>query len=177
MRKTAIAALCIAGIAVAACEREQRTLQQPPSASQAVKAATMNPVVGGGAPAMPNPYEENAQALADGKRLYEWFNCSGCHATNGGGDKGPALMDDVWIYGSEPADIVATILQGRPNGMPSFSGRMPEHQAWQLAAYVRSLSGLVRKDAATSRSDTLTGGPAENRMDPQAPKTSNSPKQ
>ena len=54
---------------------------------------------------------------------------------------GPPLMDDQWIYGSAPANIVATILEGRPNGMPAFRGKIPDHQAMQLAAYVRSISG------------------------------------
>jgi mono/diheme cytochrome c family protein len=27
-------------------------------------------------------------------------------------------MDDKWLYGSEPENIVASILEGRPNGMP-----------------------------------------------------------
>ena len=37
---------------------------------------------------------------SQGKRLYTWYNCNGCHA-NGGGGMGPALMDDKWIYGSD----------------------------------------------------------------------------
>jgi cytochrome c oxidase cbb3-type subunit 3 len=168
MRATLILAVCAVAL-FAACEREQRSLQQPPSASQAVKTMRMNDLVGEPPPNAPNPYERNAQALADGKRLFEWFNCSGCHG-QGGGSIGPALMDDQWIYGSEPANIVATILQGRPNGMPGFSGRMTDVQAWQLAAYVRSLSGLVPSDAAPSRNDSLHGKPSENRMDAQAPK-------
>ena len=48
-------------------------------------------------------------------------------------------MDDQWIYGGAPANIVATILEGRPNGMPA-QGKIPDHQAMQLAAY-RSISG------------------------------------
>ena len=36
-----------------------------------------------------------------GKRLFSWYNCIGCHA-NGGGGIGPPLMDDEWIYGSRP---------------------------------------------------------------------------
>jgi cytochrome c oxidase cbb3-type subunit 3 len=168
VNRSGIAALCIA-LALAACEREQRTLQQPPSASKAIESMRMNSLVSGEPSAAPNPLERNAQALADGKRLYDWFNCSGCHA-QGGGSIGPALMDDQWIYGSEPANVVASILQGRPNGMPSFSGRLNETQAWQLAAYVRSMSGLVPKDAAPGRNDSLHGKPAENRMDATAPK-------
>ena len=40
---------------------------------------------------------------------------------------------------------LATIVEGRPNGMPSFGGRIPDEQVWQLVAYVRSMSGQVRE--------------------------------
>ena len=51
---------------------------------------------------------------------------------------GPPLMDAAWIYGSGLASVYATIVQGRPNGMPAFGKRLSSGQAWQLAAYVRS---------------------------------------
>src|SRR5204862_1075855 len=88
-----------------------------------------------------NEYEENAYALSEGQHLYDYFNCVGCHA-HGGGGMGPALMDDKWIYGYNPGQIFASIVQGRPNGMPAFRDRIVDYQVWQLAAYVRSLSGL-----------------------------------
>lgn len=112
--------------------------------------------------------EHSAYALAQGKLFYRWFNCTGCHA-QGGGAIGPALMDENWIYGKDPAAIFATIMEGRPNGMPSFRGRIPEEQAWEIVAYVRSMSGLVSSDAAPNRSDTLLGAPPENLRDPMRP--------
>jgi cytochrome c oxidase cbb3-type subunit 3 len=53
--------------------------------------------------------------------------------------------------------------------MPSFAGRVPEDQAWQIAAYVRSMSGQLRTDVAPSRSDALSSGPPEARRDQQTP--------
>jgi cytochrome c oxidase cbb3-type subunit 3 len=90
-------------------------------------------------PRMQNPFEGDAAAVAEGRRLYNWYNCAGCHF-NGGGGIGPALMDGKWIYGAEPENIYDTIVRGRPNGMPAFGGRIPEQQLWQIVAYVRSLS-------------------------------------
>ena len=112
--------------------------------------------IGGGTTHRPaNTYEElSGVDVNEGKRLYKWFNCNGCHA-NGGGDVGPALMDDKWIYGSEPANIFHTIMEGRPNGMPSFRDKIPAQQAWQIVAYVRSMSGLVPFYARPGRSDSL----------------------
>ena len=104
--------------------------------------------------------------------MFRYFNCNGCHGSSGGGGMGPPLMDDQWIYGHRPEQVYLTIVQGRPNGMPSFGGRVADYQLWQLAAYVRSLSGQVPKDAATGRSDHLRAGPPENSKDPEAPKAS-----
>jgi cytochrome c oxidase cbb3-type subunit 3 len=84
-------------------------------------------------------YEGNPEMIAAGKQLYSAMNCVGCHA-NGGGGMGPPLMDSTWIYGSSLAHIFSSIREGRPNGMPSFRGRILDEQIWQLAAFVKSLS-------------------------------------
>lgn len=144
-------------LALSACEREERRFSEPVSASAAsnpVAQSDLQPGVPTPPPAAGRPYEYNAYAISEGKRLYEWFNCVGCHA-QGGGNIGPPLMDDQWVYGSEPANVFATIVEGRPNGMPSFRGRIPEQQVWQLVAYVRSMSGQIPKDAAPGRSDDM----------------------
>src|SRR4051812_980866 len=128
------------------CQREQRSFREPPPATGmpvSIQVSGLHP--GGSAPGLPQPpsiYEESAYAVSQGQSLFNQFNCSGCHA-HGGGGMGPALMDDQWTYGSEPANIFATIMEGRPNGMPAWRGRIPEQQGWEIVAYVRSLSGLL----------------------------------
>lgn len=84
-------------------------------------------------------YYDNAEAVITGKRLFGQYNCSGCHS-NGGGGMGPALMDDEWIYGARLEQIRQTLVEGRPNGMPAWGGKIPDEQLWQIAAYVRSMS-------------------------------------
>ncbi|MDB6092114.1 MAG: cytochrome c class [Gammaproteobacteria bacterium] len=84
-------------------------------------------------------YYDNAAAVNTGRRLFGQYNCSGCHS-NGGGGMGPSLMDDEWIYGGRLEQIHQTLVEGRPNGMPSWGGKVPDEQLWQLAAYVRSMS-------------------------------------
>jgi cytochrome c oxidase cbb3-type subunit 3 len=84
-------------------------------------------------------YYNNPDAVNTGKRLFQQYNCSGCHS-NGGGGMGPSLMDDEWIYGGRLEQIHDTLVEGRPNGMPSWGGKVPDQQLWQLAAYVRSMS-------------------------------------
>src|SRR5436190_5132389 len=85
-----------------------------------------------------NPYEDNAYAMTEGQRLYEWYNCSGCHARGGGGI-GPPLMAEVWRYGKDPGSMYTSIVHGRPNGMPSWRGKMPQYQVWQIVTYVQAL--------------------------------------
>jgi cytochrome c oxidase cbb3-type subunit 3 len=97
-------------------------------------------------------YVESAAAVAEGQQLFSKYNCVGCHA-HGGGDSGVPLMDDQWIYGQQPDQLFHTIVQGRPNGMPSFGRKIPEGEIWRLVAFVRSQGGLTpgvtpdRKDA------------------------------
>jgi cytochrome c oxidase cbb3-type subunit 3 len=126
----------IALVLLAACGRETRDYQ-----SVAMSAADRG-----------QAFEGNAWHIAQGQRLFGWMNCTGCHS-HGGGGIGPPLRDDEWRYGGSMAEIAATILDGRPNGMPSFRGRITEDQAWQLAAFVRALSAQPRQDALPARAD------------------------
>jgi len=153
-------ALCVS--AVTACEREKREFTPPAQGARVGAQADAGAIIA--------YYEHNAQALATGKRLFISYNCKGCHASGDGGS-GPALMDDVWIYGSEPMTVYLTIYGGRPNGMPAFGGRIPENQIWQLIAYVRSLAGPGSRDAASNRDDAMLGHPPEAQVDEQKPKT------
>jgi cytochrome c oxidase cbb3-type subunit 3 len=176
-RGIVLALAALAGVLAGGCEREKRQLELPASASMVVPALRMSSITPGGpggAPPVTNAYDENAYALAEGKRLFNWYNCNGCHA-DGGGAQGPPLMDDLWIYGSSPANVYASIVQGRPNGMPSWAGRIPENEVWELVAYVRSMSGLADRSAAPSRNDALQTKPAENRMERQPPVPSGTP--
>jgi cytochrome c oxidase cbb3-type subunit 3 len=159
----------LGALLLAGCEREDREFRANPMPRDTEEEVALSPIAPG--PNRPQEretglgreYEENAYHLSQGKKLFVWFNCNGCHA-NGGGGMGPPLMDEKWIYGSEIENIVSTIREGRPNGMPSFRGRIPDDQIWQIAAYVRSMGRYVPKDAAPARSDTIRSRPAENRL-------------
>lgn len=102
-------------------------------------------------------YYDNADAVTTGKRLFNQYNCSGCHS-NGGGGMGPNLMDNEWIYGARLEQIHQTLVEGRPNGMPAWGGKIPDPQLWQIAAYVRSLS--LPQTLAAQTGDTPSQTPA-----------------
>jgi cytochrome c oxidase cbb3-type subunit 3 len=116
-------------------------------------------------------FEANAWHVNQGQHLYKAFNCNGCHAAGGGGI-GPALMDQDWRYGGSLEQIHATIAQGRPNGMPSFRGKIPDDQIWQIAAYVRTLSGNAPKYVAGGSGEGMAATPAPSRLPKLEPKTS-----
>jgi cytochrome c oxidase cbb3-type subunit 3 len=69
------------------------------------------------------------------------------------------LIKTEWIYGGEPENLFDTIVKGRPNGMPSWGGRIPEYQIWQIIAYIRSMNGLQPRSATASRPDTIEQNP------------------
>jgi cytochrome c oxidase cbb3-type subunit III len=168
--------LLAASLVLTGCNREKR---QFPNASD----GTLNDAVGRKSSLQPaeakdsrpgykakmpedyqEKYEDNGYAVSQGKHLYGWYNCNGCHAAGGGG-MGPALMDGKWLYGGRPEDIYATIREGRPNGMPSFAGHISEDQLLQIVAYVRSMSGQLRTDVAPNRDDSLSPHEPESRRE------------
>ena len=156
-----VCALCVS---VTACERERRPFEDPAGAAARSQNTPMTSLYAGApppAPPPPGPFHTNAYAIAEGKRLYSAFNCVGCHA-HGGGGMGPALMDDQWVYGSGPANVFNSIIEGRPNGMPAWRNKIPDEQVWQLVAYVRSMSGQSPIDVLPGRDDHMRSSTPEN---------------
>jgi cytochrome c oxidase cbb3-type subunit 3 len=163
MKPLAVIAVFAGALTIAGCKREQRVFDPGSAGSQIANGVAVNEVhAGGGSVAPPEhgPYDQSAYAVGEGKRLFSAFNCTGCH-NHGGGGIGPALMDAEWIYGSHPDQIYSSIVQGRPDGMPSFAGKIPQYQVWELVAYVRSLSGQLPSDVAPGRSDEIQVKEAE----------------
>lgn len=171
LRAASLAALAAA--LLAGCQRESRKLKAEPETGP--NQVALSELVPGAAPKpVRDPhaaeYEGNAYHIANGQRYFRWYNCNGCHS-NGGGGIGPALMDDQWRYGGQIEQIYSTIHQGRPNGMPSFKDKIPETQIWEIAAFVRSLSGNVDRLAAPSRSERMRSTPPINNINAQPPKS------
>lgn len=172
--------IMLLGLTATACDREQRRFTDSPPRLDVARQSALQPGptyitdTPGVARVPTGPtavqfavgeqpearYDHNAWGTGEGKRLFTQMNCAGCHS-NGGGGMGPALMDDMWLYGSDPESIYETIVGGRPNGMPSFRDRLTPQQVWQLVSYVRSMSGLTPKGSRPARSDHMMTRPAE----------------
>ena len=156
--RAALAFTTAAVLLLPGCKREQRTLRDEPAQRALFSAARETDIVPGGPLpkiGIKSPDEGNAQAISEGQRLFNWYNCAGCHGVHGGGGIGPPLTSQRLIYGNEPENIFDTIIKGRPRGMPSWGARIPESQIWQLVAFVRSLEGKEPLNATPARSDNL----------------------
>jgi cytochrome c oxidase cbb3-type subunit 3 len=168
------AGLLLAALAVIWAEksRAQQGTSPPGANSGPGFVAVTGLFPGGGSPPPPDPvakqFQGNPQDIADGGRLFLWYNCVGCHF-HGGGGIGPALMSNHWRYGGRLDQIFESISQGRPNGMPSWHGKIPDAQIWQLAAFVRSLS--VPSAANGGPGEAMPVAPAPPAAPPPPPKT------
>jgi cytochrome c oxidase cbb3-type subunit 3 len=154
-------ALCF--LLLLSCQREKRDLRPSPTRLAIYENAASESSLRPGGPIVPqpvvtNPSNSSGYEISEGQRLFDWYNCSGCHA-HGGGGIGPPLIKKDWIYGGEPANLFDTIVKGRPNGMPAWGARIPEYQIWQLVAYVRSMNGEQPTSATPTRPDTIEQNP------------------
>jgi cytochrome c oxidase cbb3-type subunit 3 len=88
------------------------------------------------------------QAIAIGGRLF-LNNCAQCHGSDARGSKGfPNLTDHDWLYGGEPENIKATLVNGRVGMMPPMAAMVgSEEDVKNVANYVLSLSNS-QHDAA-----------------------------
>lgn len=91
-------------------------------------------------PRLKNPYSGDAARIAEGSKLFISYNCLDCHGADGAGAMGPSLQDGRMHFGGTSGDIFQSIYEGRPDGMPSWGGRIADDQIWRLVAYVETLS-------------------------------------
>ena len=81
--------------------------------------------------------------LEDGSKLFA-ANCAACHGENAKGTKetgAPDLTDAIWLYGSAPEQVMASISNGRKGVMPAWETRLDPVTVKSLAVYVHSLGG------------------------------------
>ena len=103
--------------------------------------------------AEPDPYLQNPVALQEGRRLFGWYNCSGCHGDYGGGGMGPSLRGPAWMYGNRSDQIFNTLVYGRSKGMPAWGDKIPADQMWKIIAYVKSLNTPLEPEPPTPHAE------------------------
>jgi mono/diheme cytochrome c family protein len=112
---------------------------------------------------------------ATGQALFQ-ANCARCHGADGKGIHSIGTPDFVSI-GVAQAHVASTIRSGRPNKMPSFTGRLSDADIASISQYVESLgstgaSGTPRPDVKpgvyTPGDDVLFSLPTGRPPDPGA---------
>jgi cytochrome c-L len=86
-----------------------------------------------------NPYDGDADAVAEGKRLYATF-CQMCHLPDGSGRMGPSLIDGQRVHERIANDVglFEVIYGGAAGAMQPFSKRMTQDQILKNMAYLRT---------------------------------------
>jgi cytochrome c-L len=88
-----------------------------------------------------DPYVGNADAIAEGKALYD-ANCQVCHKPDATGGMGPSLIDDTVISARANTDVgkFEIIHSGASGAMKAFSKRgITQDQILKIIAYIHTL--------------------------------------
>jgi cytochrome c oxidase cbb3-type subunit 3 len=123
--------------------------------------SAVGPIPGAGRPVAfrTDPYAGNPVAIQEGRKLFLWFNCYGCHGGHAGGGMGPSLRDQTWLFGDRDDQIFDSISQGRGKGMPTWGTKIPEDQIWKLVAYIKTLNTPLEADPPTLPPSEQVPGP------------------
>lgn len=97
----------------------------------------------GAAAPNPNPFANNADAIAEGRDIYNRI-CTACHGKDGeAGDRALALGAPARRYQrSTDAEIFDAIEKGIPGTMMPANG-LPANDAWKVTSYIHGLRGTA----------------------------------
>lgn len=83
---------------------------------------------------------EDAVAIENGHKIWS-KNCAVCHQEDGGGQVGPNMTDDYWIYGPDIKDIFKTVKYGAKNGMTAWKEKLTPVEIQEVSSYIKTLHG------------------------------------
>ena len=102
---------------------------------------------------------QDGAVVAAGKAHYDSF-CSPCHLADLGGQIGPNLVDDHWLYGCSPSDIIKTIRDGQPaKGMAAWGPILGNQKIKEVTAYIISKKGSQPATAKAPQGELCTWTP------------------
>lgn len=95
-----------------------------------------------------NPFENDADAIAAGSKLFAQ-HCAECHGNMAeGGKKGPSLRENE-VQSAAPGALFWVLTNGVVRrGMPVWS-KLPEPQRWQIVSFLKSLHTEISMRSAS----------------------------
>jgi mono/diheme cytochrome c family protein len=105
-------------------------------------------------------FSGNQPDAVAGRQAFLKYNCVGCHGGLAGGAMGPSLRDDTWKFGGSDEQILNTLHNGRPAGMPAWKGKIPDPELKQIIAYIHSMRTPQEPTFFFAANDTSTIKPA-----------------
>lgn len=84
-----------------------------------------------------HPFIGDPKAIDAGQKLFA-TGCAACHGADGGGGRGPSLRERAVWHPMDDKTMYHAIQKGIGGGMPAAN--LDEDKAWQIVAYVRSLT-------------------------------------
>jgi mono/diheme cytochrome c family protein/nitrate/TMAO reductase-like tetraheme cytochrome c subunit len=90
-------------------------------------------------PELLNPFAGDPEAVKEGRKLWLFLGCSGCHGVMGGGGMGARVLDDTWRFGSDDPTLYKLIKGQIPEQTMVAYAALPDEQVWKALSYVRSL--------------------------------------
>lgn len=80
----------------------------------------------------------NAVVVAAGRTTFQ-TTCASCHGVNLTGGVGPSLIDNIWIHGAQPTQVLSTVTNGvLAKGMPAWGPVLGTRKTSEVVAFVLS---------------------------------------
>lgn len=95
-----------------------------------------------------NPFEDDPDAVAAGRKLFQQ-HCAECHGMNAEGRRKAPSLADREVQEATPGTLFWILTNGIVRrGMPDWS-KLPEPQRWQIVSFLKSLraSGVAQSSA------------------------------
>ncbi len=100
---------------------------------------------------------KDAKSLAEGKAIFQ-KSCAMCHRADGGGNIGPNLTDNHWIYGCDPKSMYRIIYNGTSKGMQSFKNMSGEKIQKVISYILVDLQAHPAKDGKAPEGEVCNQG-------------------
>lgn len=96
------------------------------------------PRVAEAVPVAKNPFEGKADAIKEGRDIFE-KNCAVCHGKDAKGGIGPDLLKKDLKFGRSDSDLYFSIANGRPGGMPDWEKALGKDRIWYVVSFLRTI--------------------------------------